>query len=82
MSSSRLCFLLPFDQTDTSLPQSRIQKASRLEGETAMSRLIKVGSEMFREEGAKAFYKGITPRIMRVAPGASSSARALSPWQA
>jgi solute carrier family 25 citrate transporter 1 len=24
---------------------------------------------MFRNEGAKAFYKGITPRVLRVAPG-------------
>lgn len=24
---------------------------------------------MFRQEGPKAFYKGITPRVMRVAPG-------------
>jgi solute carrier family 25 (mitochondrial citrate transporter), member 1 len=24
---------------------------------------------MFKQEGAKAFYKGITPRVMRVAPG-------------
>ena len=25
--------------------------------------------EMTRTEGAKAFYKGITPRVLRVAPG-------------
>ena len=25
--------------------------------------------EMIRTEGAKAFYKGITPRVLRVAPG-------------
>ena len=24
---------------------------------------------MFRQEGARAFYKGITPRVLRVAPG-------------
>lgn len=24
---------------------------------------------MFREEGPKAFYKGILPRVLRVAPG-------------
>ena len=24
---------------------------------------------MFKQEGPKAFYKGITPRVMRVAPG-------------
>lgn len=40
-----------------------------MEGETALSRMAKVASEMFRNEGAKAFYKGITPRVLRVAPG-------------
>lgn len=40
-----------------------------MEGETALSRMVKVTSEMFRNEGAKAFYKGITPRVLRVAPG-------------
>lgn len=24
---------------------------------------------MFRQEGVRAFYKGITPRVLRVAPG-------------
>jgi solute carrier family 25 citrate transporter 1 len=48
---------------------SRIQRASRVEGETAMSRLLKVTSDMFKEEGPKAFYKGILPRVLRVAPG-------------
>jgi hypothetical protein len=30
---------------------------------------LKVSSDMFKNEGAKAFYKGITPRVLRVAPG-------------
>lgn len=34
-----------------------------------MSRFMKVTTEMFRQEGPKAFYKGILPRVMRVAPG-------------
>jgi solute carrier family 25 citrate transporter 1 len=38
-------------------------------GETALSRFMSVTSEMFRNEGASAFYKGITPRVLRVAPG-------------
>lgn len=34
---------------------SRIQKASFVEGETALSRVVKVAGDMFREEGPKAF---------------------------
>lgn len=34
-----------------------------------MSRLVKVTSDLFKNEGISAFYKGITPRVLRVAPG-------------
>jgi solute carrier family 25 citrate transporter 1 len=27
------------------------------------------GREMWKQEGSRSFYKGITPRVMRVAPG-------------
>lgn len=30
---------------------------------------MKVATEMFKNEGPSAFYKGITPRVLRVAPG-------------
>jgi hypothetical protein len=48
---------------------SRIQKASRIEGETAFSRFMSVTTDLFKNEGPKALYKGITPRVLRVAPG-------------
>ena len=38
-------------------------------GETALSRVRTIGRDMWKQEGVHAFYKGITPRIMRVAPG-------------
>jgi len=47
----------------------RIQKASKLEGETAFSRLVTVTTDLFKNEGPAALYKGITPRVLRVAPG-------------
>jgi solute carrier family 25 citrate transporter 1 len=34
-----------------------------------MSRIVKIAAEMWKQEGARSFYKGITPRVMRVAPG-------------
>ncbi|WWD20251.1 hypothetical protein CI109_104727 [Kwoniella shandongensis] len=59
----------PFSNAPIDTIKTRIQKASHVPGETAMSRLTKVTSEMFKNEGAAAFYKGITPRVLRVAPG-------------
>lgn len=28
-----------------------------------------IAQDMWRQEGVKSFYKGITPRVLRVAPG-------------
>lgn len=47
----------------------RIQKASKIEGETAFSRVVIVTTDLFKNEGPRALYKGITPRVLRVAPG-------------
>lgn len=49
--------------------RTRIQRATALKGETAWTRFSTVTAQMFREEGPAAFYKGITPRVARVAPG-------------
>lgn len=32
-------------------------------------RTTKIAREMWRQEGFRSFYKGITPRVLRVAPG-------------
>ncbi|EOR02050.1 hypothetical protein E3P92_00869 [Wallemia ichthyophaga] len=49
--------------------KTRIQKAHRVQGETALSRLLGVAGDMWKQEGIASFYKGIAPRILRVAPG-------------
>jgi solute carrier family 25 citrate transporter 1 len=49
--------------------KTRLQKTPAQAGETAMSRITAIARDMFKQEGFHAFYKGITPRIMRVAPG-------------
>lgn len=36
---------------------------------TAMQRISIIAKDMWRKEGARSFYKGITPRVLRVAPG-------------
>lgn len=53
--------------------RTRIQRATALKGETAWTRFATVAGQMFKEEGPQAFYKGITPRVMRVAPGQAVS---------
>ena len=49
--------------------KTRLQKTPSMPGETAISRVKAIAADMFKQEGFHAFYKGITPRIMRVAPG-------------
>ena len=49
--------------------KTRLQKTPGEPGQTAVSRVMTIAREMFKHEGFPALYKGITPRIMRVAPG-------------
>lgn len=49
--------------------KTRLQKTPSEEGQTSLQRIKGITSDMWRQEGSRAFYKGITPRIMRVAPG-------------
>ena len=46
-----------------------LQKATYPPGTSAFSKIADITTEMFRQEGPRAFYKGITPRVLRVAPG-------------
>ena len=49
--------------------KTRLQKMPGEPGQTAISRITVIARDMFKQEGFRAFYMGITPRIMRVAPG-------------
>ncbi|OAA56421.1 succinate/fumarate mitochondrial transporter [Cordyceps fumosorosea ARSEF 2679] len=49
--------------------KTRLQKAPAQPGVSAWVRITQIAADMFKQEGFHAFYKGITPRIMRVAPG-------------
>ncbi len=46
-----------------------LQKATTVPGTTAVQRIVAITSEMWKQEGYRSFYKGITPRVIRVAPG-------------
>ncbi|KAI8142163.1 mitochondrial carrier domain-containing protein [Fennellomyces sp. T-0311] len=50
--------------------KTRIQKSNISTG-SAWTRFKVVTTEIYKKEGFKAFYKGLTPRVLRVAPGQS-----------
>lgn len=51
------------------LLRTGLQKAEAVPGQTAFQRIAAIASDMWRQEGVRSFYKGITPRVLRVAPG-------------
>jgi solute carrier family 25 (mitochondrial citrate transporter), member 1 len=59
----------PFSNAPIDTIKTRLQKTPAKPGETAISRIVNIAADMWKAEGARSFYKGITPRVMRVAPG-------------
>lgn len=59
----------PFSNAPIDTIKTRLQRTPAEPGQTAIQRITLIAKDMFRQEGPKAFYKGITPRVMRVAPG-------------
>lgn len=59
----------PFSNAPIDTIKTRLQKTPSLPGETAMGRIVGIASLMWKQEGVRAFWMGITPRVMRVAPG-------------
>lgn len=59
----------PFSNAPIDTIKTRLQKTPAAPGDTALGRILKISNDMWKQEGAKSFYKGITPRVMRVAPG-------------
>ncbi|KIJ51418.1 hypothetical protein M422DRAFT_26834 [Sphaerobolus stellatus SS14] len=59
----------PFSNAPIDTIKTRLQKSSAAQGESAWTRITLIAKEMWREEGVRSFYKGITPRVLRVAPG-------------
>lgn len=46
-----------------------LQKASADPGKSALQRIVYIATDIWKNEGFMSFYKGITPRVLRVAPG-------------
>ena len=59
----------PFSNAPIDTIKTRLQKTPAQPGDTAINRITRIAGEMWKQEGPRSFYKGITPRVMRVAPG-------------
>jgi len=59
----------PFCNAPIDTIKTRLQRTPSEPGQSAMSRITNIASTMFKQEGPRAFWMGITPRVMRVAPG-------------
>jgi len=59
----------PFSNAPIDTIKTRLQKSTVVPGQSSLDRIRAITSEMWRQEGFRSFYKGITPRVLRVAPG-------------
>ncbi|KAK2467723.1 hypothetical protein APHAL10511_000018 [Amanita phalloides] len=59
----------PFSNAPVDTIKTRLQKSTGLAGQSAFQRVKAIAADMWKVEGARSFYKGITPRVLRVAPG-------------
>ncbi|KAI6245579.1 Succinate/fumarate mitochondrial transporter [Erysiphe necator] len=59
----------PFSNAPIDTIKTRLQKSPAELGQSAFRRISLITLEMWKCEGVRSFYKGITPRVMRVAPG-------------
>ena len=59
----------PFSNAPIDTIKTRLQRMPAEPGTTAMGRIVTIANQMWKQEGIRAFWMGITPRVMRVAPG-------------
>jgi len=59
----------PFTNAPIDTIKTRLQKMPTEAGVSAVQRITRIATDMWKHEGIHSFYKGITPRVMRVAPG-------------
>ncbi|KAF8959939.1 mitochondrial carrier domain-containing protein [Flammula alnicola] len=59
----------PFSNAPIDTIKTRLQKATAIPGQSAFQRIFAIAADMWKTEGVSSFYKGITPRVLRVAPG-------------
>ncbi|TFK42819.1 mitochondrial carrier domain-containing protein [Crucibulum laeve] len=59
----------PFSNAPIDTIKTRLQRAPAIPGQSSVQRIVAIAADMWKSEGVRSFYKGITPRVLRVAPG-------------
>ncbi|KAI6148346.1 mitochondrial carrier domain-containing protein [Pisolithus tinctorius] len=59
----------PFSNAPVDTIKTRLQKATYEPGTSGFQKVVAIAQDMWKQEGFRSFYKGITPRVLRVAPG-------------
>lgn len=59
----------PFFNAPIDTLKTRRQQTPAIPGKSSLYHIVTITTAMLRKEGVRSFYKGITPRTMRVAPG-------------
>lgn len=59
----------PFSNAPIDTIKTRLQRTPAEPGQSAIQRISMIASQMWKQEGVRAFWMGITPRVARVAPG-------------
>lgn len=59
----------PFCNAPIDTIKTRLQRMPAEPGQSALQRITIIANHMFKQEGPRAFWMGITPRVARVAPG-------------
>ena len=53
--------------------KTRMQQSTRSKDQSGLQKVVSIAASTLKNEGVRAFYKGLTPRIVRVAPGQAVS---------
>jgi solute carrier family 25 citrate transporter 1 len=59
----------PFSNAPIDTIKTRLQQTPSVPGQSSLSHMARIATDILQKEGFRSFYKGITPRVMRVAPG-------------
>lgn len=59
----------PFTNAPIDTIKTRLQRMPAEPGQSSTQRITAIANSMYKQEGIRAFWMGITPRVMRVAPG-------------
>lgn len=58
----------PFSNAPVDTIKTRMIRCSE-SGTSGFQKVVAIAQDMWKQEGFRSFYKGITPRVLRVAPG-------------